>query len=57
MKFYYCRRNEPNQELTMEEVRKHLSEAQIQEAIEAKQDDPNEEVSYMAKGGIILVTF
>ena len=41
----------------MEEVRKHLSEAQIQEAIEAKHEDPNEEVSYMAKGGIILVTF
>ena len=57
MKFYYCRKNEPNQELTMEEVRKHLSEAQIQEAIEAKHEDPNEEVSYMAKGGIILVTF
>ena len=41
----------------MEEVRKHLSEAQIQDAIEAKYDDPDEEVSYMTKGGLILVTF
>lgn len=57
MKFYYCRKNEPSRELTMEEVRKHLSEAQIQDAIEAKYDDPDEEVSYMTKGGLILVTF
>lgn len=57
MRFYFYSKNGSSQELTIEEVRKHLKEAQIQEGIEAKHDDPDEEVSYMAKGGTILITF
>ena len=36
-------------EMGMDEVREHLTEAQIEEALQAKRDDPNEEVSYMAQ--------
>ncbi len=57
MKFYLYSKNGTSRELTMDEVRKHLKETQIQEGINAKYDDPDEEVSYMAKGGRILITF
>lgn len=43
--------------MTMDEVHQHLSEGQIREAIEAKQADPNEEVSYMTVGGYIICDF
>ena len=56
MKFYLCSKNEKNRELTLDEVRKYLTDKQIQEGIDAKYDDPDEEVSYMATGGIILIT-
>ena len=40
-------------ELTLEEARKHLSEAQIEEGREAILADPLENVSYMTEGGFI----
>ncbi len=57
MKFYLYDKNDNAKELSMEEVRKHLSELQIKEAIEAKIEDPGEEVCYMTVGGIIGVEF
>lgn len=57
MKFYFRNKNGTSRELTMEEVREHMSKFQIQEAIEAKQADPNEEVSYMTVDGFIVVEF
>jgi tRNA threonylcarbamoyladenosine modification (KEOPS) complex Cgi121 subunit len=57
MKFYLYDKNDNAKELSMEEVRKHLSELQIKEAIEAKIEDPDEEVCYMTVGGIIGVEF
>ena len=57
MKFYYQDKNGARRELSPEEVREHMSEYQIQEAIEAKQADPLEEVSYMTIGGFIIVEF
>lgn len=53
---YYTRRGEVR-ELLDEEVREYLSEGQIAEAIEAKQADPLEEVSYMAPNGFIVCEF
>ena len=55
MKFYLYDKNDNAKELSMEEVRKHLSELQIKEAFEAKIEDPGEEVCYMTVGGIIGV--
>ena len=57
MKFYYDRKDGTSKVLTMEEVREHLSEYQITEGIEAKQEDPNEEVSYMTVNGYIRIEF
>ena len=42
MKFYYDKKDGTSKELTMEEVREHMSEYQIKEGIEAKQEDPCE---------------
>ena len=42
-------------ELSHEELREHMSEYQISEALEAKQADPLEEVSYMTVGGFIVL--
>lgn len=57
MKFYYDKKDGTSKELTMEEVREHMSEYQIKEGIEAKQTDPCEEVSYMTVGGYIRIEF
>lgn len=57
MKFYFDKQDGTNQELTMDEVREHMSEYNIKEAIEAKKADPLEEVSYMTVGGFIRVDF
>ena len=58
MRFYYTNTKGQNaRELTMDEVHQHLSECQIEEAIEAKQEDPHEEVSYMTVGGYIICEF
>ena len=57
MKFYFQDREGNRRELTMDEVREHMSAYQITEAIEAKRADPCEEVSYMTVGGYIIVDF
>lgn len=57
MKFYLYDKNGNAKELSMEEVRKHLSELQIKEAIEAKIEDPGEDVAYMTIGGMICLDF
>ena len=57
MKFYFQNRQGERRELTEEEVREHMSEYQIGEAIQAKKADPCEEVSYMTVGGYIIVDF
>ena len=55
MRFYFTDRHGNNQkELTNEEARQMLSENQIQDAIAAKSEDPNEEVSYMVSGGFVI---
>lgn len=55
MKFYFDKQDGTSQELTDEEVREHMSEYNIREAIAAKKADPLEEVSYMTVGGFIRV--
>lgn len=55
MKFYYQDKLGNRRELSQEELREHMSEYQIGEALEAKRNDPNEEVSYMTVGGFIIV--
>lgn len=55
MKFYRQDKNGNRVEITEKEARKHLSEAQIAEGIEAKRADPLEEVSYMAGGGCFII--
>lgn len=59
MKFYFYDRirNGSAREMKMDEVQQHLSPAQIEDAISAKREDPNEEVSYMTRGGYIVVDF
>lgn len=59
MKFYFYDRirNGKAREMQMEEVQQHLSQRQIDDAIEAKRADPLEEVSYMTLGGFIVVDF
>lgn len=57
MKFYLYDKNDNAKELSMEEVHKHLSEAQIEEAIQAKIADPGEDVAYMTIGGMICLDF
>ena len=41
--------------MKMSEVREHLSDLQIEDAKDAKRNDPCEEVSYMTVGGYIVV--
>ena len=53
MKFYFEKYDGTTVKLNRSELKHHLSEYQIREAIEAKQDDPMEEVSYMTHGGFI----
>lgn len=58
MRFYFQSKDgKTYRELTDEEVREHLSEYQISEALEAKRNDPDEEVSYMTVGGYIVLDF
>lgn len=59
MKFYFYDRirNGKALEMNMEEVRQHLSQQQIDDAVEAKREDPLEEVSYMTRGGFIVIDF
>lgn len=58
MRFYFVSRDgATRRELTDEELREHMSEYQIGEALEAKRNDPDEEVSYMTVGGYIIVDF
>ena len=58
MKFFYVSRDgKTRRALTDAEVREYLSEAQIEDALDAKYSDPEEEVSYMARGGYILLDF
>lgn len=55
MKFYLQDKQGNRRELDREELREHMGEYQIREAIEAKRADPLEEVSYMTVGGFIIV--
>lgn len=57
MKFIHQKANGKRVVLSEEEVHEHLSILQIQEAIEAKQADPLEEVSYMDVDGFIICEF
>lgn len=57
MKFYFQDKRGNRRELDQDELREHMSEYNIREAIEAKQADPLEEVSYMTVGGFIIVEF
>lgn len=54
-KFYFVSKDgATRRELNGEELREHMSEYQIAEAIGAKRNDPDEEVSYMTVGGYIV---
>ena len=55
MQFYLDRQDGTSKRLTEEEVREHMSEYQIGEAIAAKLVDPAEKVSYMTVGGFIRI--
>lgn len=55
MKFYFQNWKGYRTELTMREVREHMSDFQVQEAVEAKRADPLEEVSYLTVGGRIIL--
>ena len=55
MKFYFDKHDGTSKELSMDELREHMSEYNIHEAKEAKKRDPLEEVSYMTVGGFIRV--
>lgn len=57
MKFYHQDKQGNRRELSPEELREHMSEYNIREAIEAKQADPLEEVSYMTVDGFIVCDF
>ena len=59
MKFYFYDRirNGEAREMKMDEVRQHLSLNQIEDGIAAKKADPLEEVSYMTRGGYIVIDF
>lgn len=59
MKFYFYDRirNGSPREMKKNEVQEHLSPAQIEAAIAVKKEDPNEEVSYMTRGGYIVIDF
>ena len=43
--------------ITEAEAKKHLTTTQIQDGIEAKMEDPMEDVCYMVKGGYIHIEF
>ena len=54
-KFYFVSKDgTERRELNDEELREHMSEYQIGEALEAKRNDPDEYVWYMTVGGYIV---
>ena len=55
IKFYLRDHDGNRKEMTDEEVRYHMSDYNILEAVQAKLEDPNEEVSFMTVGGFIVV--
>lgn len=55
MKFVFYGKDGNSHVMTDEEVLEHLSVCQVQDAIEDKQADPYEEISYMTTGGMIAV--
>lgn len=55
MRFYFDGYDGTSKELSMDEVREHMSEYNIKEATEAKKSYPLEQVSYMTVGGFIRV--
>lgn len=58
MNFYFVDKSGNNRrKLTDDELHQHLSECQIEEAIEAKKEEPYEEVSYMTVGGFIVCDY
>lgn len=55
MKYILCKKNgHPDYELLPGEVRELLTPDQQLEAIEAKRQDPLEEVSFMTKRGVVV---
>lgn len=54
MKYYFIDRQGNSRKLTAKEVRERLTPDQQLEAIEAKRQDPLEEVSFMTSGGVIV---
>ena len=54
MKYYFIDRQGNSRKLTAKEVRERLTPDQQLEAIEAKRQDPMEEVSYMTKLGRVV---
>ena len=54
MKYYFIDRQGNSRKLTAKEVRERLTPDQQLEAIEAKRQDPLEEVSFMTSGGVIM---
>lgn len=54
-KFYFQDKQGNRRELDQEELREHMSEYNIREAIAAKRADPQEEVSYMTVDGFIVL--
>lgn len=55
MNFYFTDyHGKGKRRLKMEEVRRQLSPAQIEEALQSKKEDPHEEVSYMTTDGFII---
>lgn len=57
MNFYFYDKTGKNRKMDMSEVQEHLSDCQIEDAIQAKRENPNEEVSYTTVGGMIVVEF
>lgn len=54
MKYYFIDRQGNSRKLTAKEVRERLTPDQQLEAIEAKRQDPLEEVSFMTSGGMVV---
>ena len=54
MKYYFIDRQGNSRKLTAKEVRERLTPDQQLEAIEAKRQDPLEDVSFMTSGGVIV---
>lgn len=57
MKFILIKNNGTTQLLNAKEVKERLKDYQIKEGMEAKQENPFEEVSYMTYDGRIIIEF